>query len=153
MFCDRCGTKLSPHAHACPSCGKVMVSMMPPRKGIAGHVRMLGILWLAYAAVHISPALAILMFFDQRFFPPDMPPFVFNFFPMIGGLLLFTGVSAGLVGMGLLMRQSWARVAALVVAAVNLIAIPFGTVLGIYTLWALLPAEHEEEYRALTRVA
>ncbi|MEO8100550.1 MAG: zinc ribbon domain-containing protein [Acidobacteriota bacterium] len=153
MFCDRCGTKLAPNANACTSCGRMMVSLMPPKRGIQGHVRLLGILWLAYAALHISPALIIFTFFDQRFFPPDVPPFVFNFFPMIGGLLMLTGVSAAAVGIGLLMRQSWARIAALVVGAMNLIAVPFGTFLGIYTLWALLPAEHEEEYRALSRVA
>jgi hypothetical protein len=30
--------------------------------------------------------------------------------------------------------------------------IPFGTALGIYTLWVLLPATSEAEYRNLARV-
>jgi hypothetical protein len=30
---------------------------------------------------------------------------------------------------------------------------PFGTALGIYTLWTLLPAKSEEEYRRLARVS
>jgi hypothetical protein len=36
---------------------------------------------------------------------------------------------------------------ALVLGFVNLIHIPFGTALGIYTLWVLLPAQSEREFR------
>ena len=42
---------------------------------------------------------------------------------------------------------------AILFGAISLIDIPFGTALGIYTLWVLLPAEHEEEYRALSHAA
>jgi hypothetical protein len=31
---------------------------------------------------------------------------------------------------------------------INLVDLPFGTALGIYTLWVLLPAASEQEYRA-----
>jgi hypothetical protein len=34
---------------------------------------------------------------------------------------------------------------------VNLIDMPFGTALGIYTLWVLLPAESEQQYKRMTR--
>ena len=153
MFCDRCGAKLPPDANACPSCGKSFVPLMPPKRGIGGHVRLLGILWLANAAFHLSPALVMMAFLNRRFLPPEVPAFVFNLFPLIAGIFLFTGITASVVGIGLLMRQGWARMAALIVGAISLINIPFGTALGIYTLWALLPAEHEEEYRQLTRVA
>ena len=37
--------------------------------------------------------------------------------------------------------------------ALNLVNIPFGTALGFYTLWVLTSAEHEDEYRQLTRLA
>jgi hypothetical protein len=30
---------------------------------------------------------------------------------------------------------------------------PFGTALGVYTLWVLLPAKSEEEYRQMERAA
>ena len=49
-------------------------------------------------------------------------------------------------GWGLLQREPWARVLTLILAFLALIHVPFGTVLGVYTLWVLLPAGAEEEY-------
>jgi hypothetical protein len=40
---------------------------------------------------------------------------------------------------------------AIVLGCIALVHIPFGTALGIYTLWVLLPAESEEEYRRTAR--
>jgi hypothetical protein len=34
-----------------------------------------------------------------------------------------------------------------------LIDIPFGTAIGIYSLWVLLPAESEQEYRTMSQAA
>ena len=48
-----------------------------------------------------------------------------------------------ITGIGLLKLQPWARIVGLVLAAINLINIPFGTVLGIYGLWVLLNKETE----------
>lgn len=153
MFCDKCGAKLSAGAQTCPSCGKTFVSFMPPKRGIAGHVRLLGILWLANAALYAGPGMFLMALFSARFFPPDVPPFVAGLLPWIGNMLLFAGVLSAIVGVGLLLRSPWARIAALIAAALNLLNLPLGTALGVYTLWALLPADHEEEYRALSRVA
>ena len=48
-------------------------------------------------------------------------------------------LTAGLtVGVPLRQRKSWARLAALVLGAGDLVLLPFGTALGIYTLWTLL---------------
>lgn len=49
-------------------------------------------------------------------------------------------------GLGLVYRKAWARILLLVVAFIQLINIPFGTALGIYTLWVLL---QDEARRAL----
>jgi hypothetical protein len=37
--------------------------------------------------------------------------------------------------------KSWARIIAIVVGCLNLIHVPFGTALGVYTLWVLLKDE------------
>jgi len=153
MFCDRCGSKLTQQAQACHSCGKPVSPLMPRKAGIAGHVRLLGILWLSQAALHIGPGLLIVALFSSRVLPPEVPAFVSAFLPLIGWMLVITGAANAAVGAGLLMRQSWARIAALIMGAISLINIPLGTALGIYTLWALLPADHEQQYRELTRVA
>ena len=42
--------------------------------------------------------------------------------------------------------EPWARVLALILAFLDLINVPFGTALGVYTLWVLLPAQSEEDY-------
>jgi hypothetical protein len=36
---------------------------------------------------------------------------------------------------------------------VALLSVPIGTAIGIYTLWVLLPAQSEGEYRALAAAA
>jgi hypothetical protein len=53
---------------------------------------------------------------------------------------------------GLLERQPWARVLGIVLAFLALLRIPFGTALGIYTLWVLLPESSGREYDALAGV-
>lgn len=153
MFCDRCGTKLAEEALACSSCGKLLTAPASPKRTIEGHVKLLGILWIAHGALHAVPGLALMTIFSARFLPPDVPPFIFNFMPFLGGLFLLGGTVSVIVGVGLLMRLSWARMGALILGALNLLSIPFGTALGIYTLWALLPAEHEQEYRTLSQIA
>ena len=67
-------------------------------------------------------------------------------------ILLFAKAGLGFVaGWGLLQQEKWARTLALVLAFVSLFTnIPFGTALGVYTMWVLLPAESEREYEALT---
>lgn len=59
------------------------------------------------------------------------------------GLLaaIFMGILAIpsiLAGVGLLQRQEWGRILALVVGIISLIDVPFGTALGIYSIWLLM---------------
>lgn len=57
----------------------------------------------------------------------------------IGVALTMLFSAPGIVaGIGLLQYRSWARVLALVLAFFNLLAIPHGTVFGVYTLISLL---------------
>lgn len=59
----------------------------------------------------------------------------------IGVLSVVLSVPGILGGIGLLKRKNWARILVIVLGFINLIHIPFGTVLGIYTLWVLLREE------------
>ncbi len=47
-------------------------------------------------------------------------------------------------GIGLLRRESWARILVMVLAFLNLLAIPLGTILGIYTIWVFMTNETDE---------
>jgi hypothetical protein len=47
------------------------------------------------------------------------------------------------------MHKSWGRILAIVIGILALITIPFGTALGIYTLWVLAPSTSGAEYDAI----
>ncbi len=153
MFCDRCGSKLDDSAAFCSACGKpVGTTPLMPRQGrIAGHLRLLGIFWIALSAFRLIPGFLLIVIFRSPDFPPEVPRFVHTLLPMIGLMLLFSAVVGGIVGIGLLTRQPWARMLAIVFGSLNLFDLPFGTAIGIYTLWVLLPAESEREYRSAAR--
>jgi len=157
MFCDRCGTEVADTYSFCPACGKAMgrVPLMPARSRLAGHVRLLAILWLAVSAVRLFPGVLLLALFSRSFgfMPPHVPNFVHGLVQFFGLLLLLEGALGLAAGWGLLERRPWARVMTLVLGCISLIKVPFGTALGIYTLWVLLPAQSEEEYRQMARVA
>ena len=58
------------------------------------------------------------------------------------GVIVAALAIPGLIaGYGLLKYYEWARILMIVIAVLELIRFPLGTVLGIYTLWALLNAE------------
>ena len=49
---------------------------------------------------------------------------------------------------GLRTRKAWARNLALALAAFNLLLLPLGTALGLYTLWVLLHEQVRVEFHA-----
>ena len=122
-----------------------------PRQGrIAGHVRLLGILWLALSALRLIPGFVLMALGGAGLFPPEVPMFVRGVLPTIGMVFLICAAIGIAAGCGLLARQPWARMLAIIFGAFSLIDIPFGTAIGVYTLWVLLPAESEQEYRSMS---
>ena len=156
MFCDACGTALHSEQAFCSRCGKEVrpgFSVAYPRANrVQEHVRLLGILWLAYSAFHLLGGLVLRIAASTIFARPDQygvphgPLFLHSLLGAISTLLLLKAVVGVIAGWGLLQRESWGRVLALIVAFVSLINFPIGTMLGVYTLWVLLPAESEKEY-------
>jgi len=59
----------------------------------------------------------------------------------IAGLMTVLSLPGIVTGMGLLKYQSWARVLAIILGAINLSAFPVGTVLGVYSLIVMLNDE------------
>ncbi|HET8548406.1 MAG TPA: zinc ribbon domain-containing protein [Bryobacteraceae bacterium] len=161
MFCTRCGRQLPENENFCPTCGNQLraaaaAPLMPRQNRIAGHIRLLGILWLAVSAFRMLPGI-IIMTMMKSGFPfggdPDVPPFLPKLLEMMGAMFVLTGILGLIAGVGLLMRKSWARIFAIVIGILGLIDMPFGTALGIYTLWVLLPAESETQYRQISQAA
>lgn len=157
MYCSVCGHALTPAGAFCPECGKPAGTrpLAPAEGRIGGHIRLLGILWLTLSAVRIIPGLVLVLLAwpASRFLPPEMPGFVLGFLPLIGSLFLLSAALGIAAGWGLLARAPWARVLAVVTAFLNLMDIPLGAALGVYTLWVLLPADSEREYRSVSRAA
>lgn len=155
MFCTACGSSVTDRDQFCPRCGVAMkaMPMMPAPGRIAGHLRLLGIVWLAISAFRFAPALILLLMNDHGMFSGDgAPPFLSSLLEAIAVLLILLAMAGVIVGWGLLAKQPWARMAAIILGAANLIEMPFGTALGIYTLWVLLPVESEEQYQRLARL-
>ncbi len=153
MYCDRCGAQLPAGAGFCPGCGKATGTAPPPtvtaRGRIGNHLRTLGIIWIVWSAVHLIPGLFLMGIFGvgAHFLPPEVPGFLHGVLSSIGFFFLAGSVIGLIAGWGLLQRAPWARMLAIVLGCLNLIHFPFGTALGVYTLWVLLPSEAEQEYR------
>jgi hypothetical protein len=155
MYCDRCGTAAAENQSFCRACGKPLagISAGPARSRIAGHLRLLGILWLALSGFRFLPSLFLLGMRHWATEHYGVPPFVMPLMGIIGGLLALSALAGVVAGWGLLERQSWARTLVLVMGCLALIDPPFGTALGIYTLWVMLPGDAESEYERLSRAA
>jgi len=159
MFCDGCGGAVQPGQAFCSACGKQIVgpiSVVQPRLGrVQNHVHLLGILWLAMSAVNAVGGLVLLILGNTLFphlremngVPPDVPVgFLTALFSTLGIIVLAKAACGFIAGWGLLQRESWARVVALVLAFISLFNIPFGTAVGVYTMWVLLPSDSQHEY-------
>ena len=60
---------------------------------------------------------------------------------LIGALIILFAIPSIVGGIGLIQRRSWSRILGIVLGGLHLLSIPFGTALGIYTLWALTRPE------------
>jgi hypothetical protein len=72
---------------------------------------------------------------------------------VIAAFIALFSVPGLIAGFGLLQRKNWARILTLVLGFINLINIPFGTVFGIYVIWALMNAETVEIFAAAEPMA
>ena len=57
---------------------------------------------------------------------------------VLAGLIAFISLPSVVAGIGLLRHANWARILMLILAAINIPNIPFGTAMGIYAFWVLL---------------
>jgi hypothetical protein len=160
MFCDGCGLAVQPGQAFCSKCGKQIVgpvSFMQPRPGrVQEHVHLLGILWLAMSAFNAVGGVVLYVVANTVFAhlnqlgAPEAPTaFLRPLLSVIGILVLAKAACGFIAGYGLLQRESWGRVIALVLAFISLFHVPFGTALGVYTLWVLIPSQSQEEYDVL----
>jgi predicted nucleic acid-binding Zn ribbon protein len=167
MFCDACGTAVQPGQAFCSRCGKQIVgpvTALQQRPGrVQSNLHLLGILWLAISAFNSIGGVVLYVLANTLFAhlhelgaPPEAPTgFLRPLLSVIGIFVLAKAAIGFIAGWGLMQREPWARVIALVLGFISLFNIPFGTAVGIYTLWVLLPAQSQQEYDSMvaTRAA
>ena len=158
MFCDHCGSSLAPGTNVCPACGRAIVptntlASVPSR--LERHLRPLGILWIVASCFFLFPAMIMMILGTVVHFSIPgteqlarlLGPFVLF---LVGAILFFVSFCGIFLGYGLMRRQSWARIPAIVLGVISLFHPPFGTALGIYTLWVLLSDDGKQYHRLAT---
>jgi hypothetical protein len=163
MFCDRCGAAVQPDQRFCSRCGRefggaVAVAYPQPNR-VQEHVRLLGVLWLVLGVLTAIGGIVLLILANTVFLhlqemgaPPETPTaFLHSLFHALGALLLLKAAASLLAGWGLMRLEPWARMLTIVLAFLALFNVPFGTALGIFSLWVLLPVQSEREYEQMTR--
>jgi len=160
MFCDACGNALQPDQAFCSKCGKQIVgsAFVPSIPGrVQRHIHLVGILLLAISAFNVIGGLILVVVGDTFFphlhqmgAPEDVPTGFLSTLVISLGIIVLAKAACGfLAGWGLMHREPWARVLALVLAFISLFNVPFGTAVGVYTMWVLLPGQSQQEYDAM----
>jgi uncharacterized membrane protein YecN with MAPEG domain len=170
MYCDQCGAQLSSGMQFCGSCGKAVgaaaavPSAAAARVASTGrvqqHIQLLATFWLISGILRMAQVGSILIAgrilpyltgwrTDRAFasWPFDLLPFGLY---SIGAILAIFGIAHIFLAWGLFQRESWARTLGLILGFLALPRIPFGTALGIYTIWVLLPQPSGQEYAQLS---
>ena len=116
------------------------------------HVKVLAVLYIVFGALGTLAALAVMAVFgiagvaSAAAAGSDADAWIA--LPIIGitgtalaGFLLLLSLPGVIAGIGLFKFRPWARILTIVLSVLNLMNIPFGTVLGIYGLWVMLSPE------------
>ena len=155
MFCDKCGATLAGGPALLQplrkrSCRRGDYRLSAAQSSLREHIRLLGIFWLALSALDGLMGVASYIVANTVFnlgTHPERPTFLHPLLSFIGILVVIKAFAGFATGWGLIQREPWARTLAVVLAFPSLFFnVPFGTALGIYTLWVLLPAESDLEY-------
>jgi hypothetical protein len=118
------------------------------------HVKVLGVIYLAFGALMLLAALFLAVtlggvagIVGATAEPDDaaiaIPVLGFAGTALAGFLGIFSLPSL-ITGYGLLNFKPWARIVGIVLSAISLINIPIGTIIGAYGLWVLLSKETEQ---------
>lgn len=171
MYCSGCGQALEVGQAVCPRCGRPASVPPPNMPGFqfelatyASKIRALSTVWFIYGTLNLIASFAGMAFarfafhnhfgpwrngpwmygpFRPEWFGPAILEFVWVF-ALLWSLFLFA------VGWGLMHREPWGRVLAIVAAFINLFKfIPFGTALGIWTLVSLMGYRNQTLYEQL----
>jgi membrane-associated protease RseP (regulator of RpoE activity) len=66
---------------------------------------------------------------------------------IIGIVFIVLSLPGILAGMGLYKRKEWARILTMVLSVIEVFSFPFGTAIGIYSIWALTQPENVRAFQ------
>jgi len=121
------------------------------------HVKVLGALQIAMGSMCLFGALVLTLVVAGGFGAASLSddPDAAIALPFIGitgaALVMFLLVLSlpGIVtGIGLLRLRPWARIAGIVLSILGLMAMPIGTIVGVYGLWVLFSRDTERLFAA-----
>ena len=117
------------------------------------HVKVLGVLFIAVSALGVLAALFLVVALGGTAglvgatADPEEAALALPILGLTGvalvGMLLVLSLPGLITGFGLLSYKPWARILGIVLAILQLVNIPIGTLLGIYALWVLLNKDTE----------
>jgi len=111
------------------------------------HVTALGILYIVFSALRIIAAITVyivLIGVGIISEDPEAMQILATVGTIVSFVLFFCSIPGIIGGIGLLNRQGWARILIIILGFLNLLKIPIGTALGIYTIWVLFNNETEK---------
>jgi len=169
MFCNHCGKGIEATQSFCGTCGAPLGQTQPPvaprvspaTGRVTRNIKMLAMFWIVLSVLNLLRGggrligARIVHYWGRNWFDDsgwgwpagDILPAIISTMGLVTLCLAAAGFAAGF---GLMERRPWARTVAIIVAIIALLNPILGTLLGIYTLWVLLPGEAEIEYRKMS---
>jgi len=113
-------------------------------KRMEKHVTLVAVINIGFGILGVIIAIFVLIaMIVGSFYVEDYE--VRKIIPIVGTtvflFIFLTSIAEIAGGFGLLKRRPWARILILIVACLDLLWIPIGTIIGIYELWVLLQDE------------
>ncbi|MFZ5517434.1 MAG: hypothetical protein ACOY90_12385 [Candidatus Zhuqueibacterota bacterium] len=120
------------------------------------HIQVLGVMYIVFGALGIlSAAFLFTAIVGGGILSGDDDAMRITLIVgvILAGFCALVALPGIIAGIGLLKRQNWARVMAMILGILSLPLLPIGTALGIYTLWVVLSQESNRGNESATPVS
>ena len=122
------------------------------------HVIAVGIIRIGLGIIALTAILIAWLVFDFGFgylesilSTEEVPAIAMSIIKFLIGLAISISGSLSLLGIlggiGLLTFQGWGRVLTIIVSAISCLNVPFGTLIGVYSIWVLVQEETKVLFR------
>ena len=160
-LCSSCGSIVKQHSKFCQECGqeltdqvKSTLTAVSKTDAATGYVQIISVIEIAFGLLFLVIGFIIVLFgafvTDDTFKNELSHLFVeyIQIVVIIIGLLIFIfGFLSVFFGFKLFQLQQLGRIGTMVICAINLINIPFGTIFGVLSLYVLVKPETIELFR------